>query len=58
MAAHEIVKEENFGITAVFDHVGRFKNVNVQTAADKEYRQKNRRNQEKCLQAISYNDGF
>jgi len=58
LVAHEIVKEEYFGIAAVFDGFGSFKNVHVQALANKIYRQENRCYQEKCLQAVGNDNGF
>jgi hypothetical protein len=57
-AAHKIIKEKYLGIAAVFNGFGGFKNIHVQAAANKVYRQKNGRYQEKRLQAIGYNNGF
>jgi hypothetical protein len=58
LAAHEIIKEKYFGVAAVFDGFGCFKNVHMQALANKIYRQKNRQHQEKRLQAIGNDNGF
>ena len=58
MAAQEIIKKENFGITAVFDRIGRLENVHIQTTTYKVYRKEYRRYQKEGLQAIRNDNGF